>query len=91
MGSPQGSEGKQSGLAVITCVGGGPEGERAAAFSDGGQVRRLVGVDFEKKSNGFRGAPASAGFTGLDERRTTQGTADVRRDGEARFTGSRVP
>ena len=65
--------------------------ERAAALRDGSRVRGPVGVGFEKRSNRFDGAPAPAGFTGLDEGRTTQGTADGRRNGEARFSGSPVP
>jgi hypothetical protein len=64
--------------------------QRAAALRDGSRVRGPVGVGFEKRSNRFEGAPAPAGFTWLDERRTTQGTADVRRTGEARFSGSPV-
>ena len=65
--------------------------QRAAALRDGSRVRGPGGVGFEKRSNRFEGAPSPAGFTGLDERRTTQGTADVRRTGEARFLGSPVP
>jgi hypothetical protein len=59
--------------------------QRAAASREGRRVRGLVGVGLEEKGNRFEGAPASAGFTGVDERRATQGTADGRRNGKARL------
>ena len=61
--------------------------QRPAALRDGSRVRGPVGVGFEKRSNRYDGAPAPWGFTGLNERTTTQGTADGRRNGEARFSG----
>ena len=69
MGSPPGSEGKRSGQREVTCVGGDPKRNRAAAYWHGNQVRGLVEFGFETKSNRFRGAPTPAVSTRLFERR----------------------
>jgi len=91
MGSPQGSEGKASGQKGGNLRRQRTGVERAAALRDGSWVCGPVAASFGKRENRFEGAPAPAGFTGLDERRTTRGTADLRRTGEARFMGSPVP
>ena len=67
MGSPQGSTAKRSGPTEITCVGGRPKWKGAAAFSDGSQLRGLVGGDLEMKNNRVQGAPTPMVSTGLDE------------------------